>query len=133
MYFFSPRFSTFEKPNSELYFVHTEKGETPVPVRLKRSEIRNKPLRSELNLLTKSGIKGFPPRKRKVQGKAGIHDPPEAPVDSSSDEECTRSVSYQSITSSRVGKILSHKEEYLGKEKGNPRIKDLWEEGKYGT
>ncbi len=105
--------------------------ELPLSVSSRRSEIRKKPLRSELNLVSNSEVKGFPAVKRKVHRRSiPIHD---QSIDSSSDEEYGRSVSHRSIHCSRIKKILSRKDQFTKETASDHRsVGDLWQDGKLG-
>lgn len=124
-----------EKPENELFFVHKGRGEDEIsaPDNLTKCVIRQKPLRSELNLQPNPAIKGFPVRKRKTprKTKGVIHDLLPTQIDSSSDEgDFAKSISYRSISCSREEKLISRKKECPDKPMTRVATMDLWNEGK---
>ena len=119
------RVSAAEKKDGDLFYVQNDAEDPKVPVRLRRSEIRKRPLTSELNLPSNSHIKRF-----QSQGKKTISSISVQPVDSSSDEEFSKSSSYRGIKRDSIRSILAHKDEVADKRSPYPlTAADPWQEG----
>ena len=95
-----------EKTAEELFFVHKDITDESSTKRLTRKELRRKPLKSEVNLK------------------------PSGSVDSSSDEEFDKSISYRAISEKHKARLDTRQRECPEKSTVHVCGRDLWSDGK---
>lgn len=126
-----------EKSAEDLFFVQSVNNDDSISTSissLTRKGLRSKLLRSEVNLQPNPLIKGFPSQERKITRKKSVNGSrgkPLASVDSSSDEEFNKSVSYKAIRSEYDNRLAARTKQHPAKPTVHVPCKDLWDEGVY--